>query len=309
MMTSGREGVGGHMKTGNTPAMGIVALLVIGAIGLTGCGGPASAPGTPGATAADGSVTPPPGTVRMAGSDAMVGLAQAWADGYTTENSDVTITVKVAGGGTDAGIAALISKRVEFADSTREMTPDEIAKAKAAGVDPVGTKVARDGVAVVVNPSNTVTTLTKDQLGRIYTGAITNWKDVGGPDKAIKLVITGASSATHELVTQDVLGGGAFAASAKLLESNQAVVDAVAADPDAIGCIGAGFDATTVTVLGIDGIQGTVDTVTDGTCSLSRVLYLYSNGTPSGVGKAFLDWILDAEGQQVVADEGFVPVK
>jgi phosphate transport system substrate-binding protein len=244
----------------------------------------------------------------MAGSDAMVGLAQAWADGYTTENADVTITVKVAGGGSDAGIVALIGKKAEFADSTREMTPDEIAKAKAAGVDPVATKVARDGVAVVVNPANPVSGLTKDQLSRIYTGAITNWKEVGGPDKAIKLVITGASSATYDLMTQDVLGSGAFAPSTKLLESNQAVVDAVADDPDAIGCIGAGFDATTVTVLGVDGIQGTVDTVTDGTSPLSRVLYLYSNGVPTGVGKAFLDWILDAEGQQVVADEGFVPL-
>ena len=297
------------MKIRNARTMGIVAALVIGAVGLAGCGSHTSALGAPGATAADGSVTPPPGTVRMAGSDAMVGLAQAWADGYTTENADVTITVKVAGGGSDAGIAALIGKKAEFADSTREMTPDEIAKAKAAGVDPVATKVARDGLAVVVNPANPVSGLTKDQLSRIYTGAITNWKEVGGPDKAIKLVITGASSATHELMTQDVLGGGAFAPSTKLLESNQAVVDAVANDPDAIGCIGAGFDATTVTVLGVDGIQGTVDTVTDGTSPLSRMLYLYSNGVPTGVGKAFLDWILDAEGQQVVADEGFVPLQ
>jgi phosphate transport system substrate-binding protein len=289
--------------------MGSVVLLAVGSLGMAGCGNQAVAPGTPGVEAADGSTTPPPGTVRMAGAEGMVSLAQAWADGYTSENSDVTITVKVAGGGSDAGIAALISGKVEFADSSREMTPDEIAKAKAAGVDPLATKIARDGIAVIVNPANTVTGLTKDQLGRIYTGAITNWKELGGPDKVIKLVMTGASSATHELMTLDVLGGGAFASSTKLLESNQAVADAVAADPDAIGCIGAGFDATSVTVLGIDGVQGTADTVMNGTYPLSRVLYLYSNGTPTGVGKAFLDWIIAAEGQQVVADQGFVPVE
>lgn len=297
------------MRLRKALAMGSLVLLALGVLGMAGCGNRTTAPGTPGVAAADGSITPPPGTVRIAGDEGMVSLSEAWADAYTTANSDVTITVKVSGGGSDAGIAALIGKTVEFADSSRQMTPDEMTKAKANGVDPVATVVARDGIAVIVNPANGVTDLTKERLGKIYLGTITNWKDVGGADKPIKLVSTAASSSTHEFMIGGVLGGAAFASSTKLLESNQAVVDEVAADPDAIGCIGAGFDVLTATVLGVDGVQASVDSVIDGSYPLSRALYVYTNGQPTGTAKAFIDWILDAEGQQVVADRGFVPTE
>jgi phosphate transport system substrate-binding protein len=287
--------------------MGVVAALAVGAIGLTGCGAAKPAATGTGTTAADGSTTPPPGTIAISGSDTMVNMAQAWADAYGQANTNVTLAVK--GGGSGVGIAALINGTVTFADSSREMKPEEITQAQAKGINPVATKVARDGVAIVVNPANKVKNLTKDQLGKIYLGTITNWKDVGGADAPITLVSRDPSSGTYEFMTSKVLGGGKFAASAKLLPSTQAIVDEVAADANAIGYIGVGYESTKITVIGVDGIKASVDTVANETYPLWRYLLMYSNGAPTGTAKAYVDWILGAEGQQVVSDQGFVPVQ
>lgn len=293
------------MKMRKALAIGVVAVLAVGAIGLTGCGSstPAAKPGT----AADGSTTPAPGTLTIAGSDTMVNMAEAWANAYMDANKDVTLAVK--GGGSGTGIAALINGTVDFADSSREMKAEEIAQAQAKSINPVATKVARDGVAIVVNPANKVENLTIEQLGKIYLGTITNWKDVGGANAPITLVSRDPSSGTYEFMTGKVLGGGKFAASTKLLGSTQAVVDEVTADPNAIGYIGVGYESTKIKVIGVGGIKASAETVSNETYPLWRFLYMYSNGEPKGTAKAYIDWILDAEGQQVVADQGFVPVK
>lgn len=285
--------------------MGVVAALAVGAIGLTGCGSKAADSGT--GTPSTGTAAEPSGSLTVAGSDTMVNMAQAWADAYTEANTGVTIAVK--GGGSGTGIAALINGTVSFANSSREMKPEEITQAQAKGINPVATKVARDGVAIVVNPANKVENLTLDQLGKIYLGTITNWKDVGGADKPITLVSRDPSSGTYEFMTGKVLGGGKFATSTKLLASTQAVVDEVAADPNAIGYIGVGYESDKIKVIGVDGVKASVATVTDETYPLWRYLLMYSNGEPTGAAKAYITWILDAEGQQVVADQGFVPVK
>jgi phosphate transport system substrate-binding protein len=286
------------MRTALT--MGIVAALAVGAIALTGCGSKTAE------TPATGTPAKLTGSLTIAGSDTMVNMAQAWADTFQTDNPGVTIAVK--GGGSGTGIAALLNKTVDFADSSREMKPAEISQAGTSGINPVATKVARDGVAMIVNSANPVENLTLDQLGKIWAGTITNWKDVGGPNKPITLVSRDPSSGTYEFVTTAVLKGGKFAASAKLLGSTQAVVDEVTADPNAIGYIGVGYESEAVKVLGVDGIKASVETVTDETYPLWRYLYMYSNGAPSGVAKTYVDWILSEDGQLVVADQGFVPV-
>jgi phosphate transport system substrate-binding protein len=298
------EGVDAEVKMNKTLALGMVAALAVGAIGLTGCGSNAASTG--GSTASTATAEPS-GALTVAGSDTMVNMAQAWKDAYEAANSGVTIAVK--GGGSGTGIAALINGTVDFADSSREMKPEEITQAQAKGFTPVGTKVARDGVAIVVNPANKVENLTKDQLGKIYLGTIKNWKEVGGADAPITLVSRDPSSGTYEFMTTAVLAGGKFATSTKLLASTQAVVDEVTADPNAIGYIGVGYESTAIKVIGVDGIKASVETVTDETYPLWRYLYMYSKGEPTGAAKTYLTWILDAEGQQVVADEGFVPVK
>jgi phosphate transport system substrate-binding protein len=291
-----------NVKMRKALTLGVIGALAVAAIGLTGCG---SAPTTPTETTgtAPAALT---GSLTVAGSDTMVNMAGAWAEAFMTADPGVTVAVK--GGGSGTGIAALINKTVDFADASREMKPAEISQAGTNGVTPVATKVARDGVAMVVNPANTVENLTLDQLGKIWLGTIKNWKDVGGPDKPITLVSRDPSSGTYEFVTTAVLKGGKFPTSAKLLGSTQAVVDEVAADPNAIGYIGVGYESDKVKVIGVDGIKASIDTVTDETYPLWRYLYMYSNGEPTGVAKAYVDWILGEEGQLVVADQGFVPV-
>jgi len=283
--------------------LGVIGALAVGTLGLVGCGSSTPATTTtttPTATALTGSLT-------IAGSDTMVNMAQAWSDAFTTENGDVTVAVK--GGGSGTGIAALINGTVDFADASREMKPEEITQAQAKGIDPVATKVARDGVAIIVNPVNKVENLTKDQLGKIYLGTITNWKDVGGANAPITLVSRDPSSGTYEFVTGAVLNGGKFAKSTKLLGSTQAVVDEVKADPNAIGYIGVGYESADIKVIGVDGIKASVATVSDETYPLWRFLFMYGNGQPKDLGKAYIDWILSPAGQKVVTDQGFVPVQ
>jgi phosphate transport system substrate-binding protein len=132
---------------------------------------------------------------------------------------------------------------------------------------------------------------------------------VGGSDAPIALVSRDPSSGTYEFVTTTVLAGGKFAKSAKLLGSTQAVVDEVKADPNAIGYIGVGYESTDVKVIGVDGIKASVATVSDETYPLWRYLFMYSNGQPKDLAKAYVDWILSSVGQKVVTDEGFVPVQ
>jgi phosphate transport system substrate-binding protein len=286
------------MRTAFT--LGIAAALAAGALVLTGCGSSSSST-TPGTTTATAG---PSGSVTVAGSDTMVNMAQAWADAFQTANPNVTIAVK--GGGSGVGIAALLNKTVDFADASREMKAEELSQAATAGISPLATKVARDGVAIIVNKSNPVENLTLDQLGKIFLGTIKNWKDVGGPSAPITLVSRDPSSGTYEFMTGKVLLGGKFATSAKLLASTQAVADEVAADPNAIGYIGVGYESTAIKVIGVDGIKASVATVKDETYPLWRFLYMYSNGQPTGAAKAYLDWIVGPEGQKVVTDQGFV---
>jgi phosphate transport system substrate-binding protein len=223
-------------------------------------------------------------------------------------NPNVQIAVK--GGGSGTGIAALINGQVDFANASREIKPEETAQLGAKGAMALETKVARDGIAVVVNPENAVPGLSADQLGAIYRGEITSWKDVGGADAPISLVSRDPSSGTYEYFKEAVVGKDKnYAKSAKLLASNQAIVDEVKADRNAIGYIGVGYESAGITVVPVDGVKASVATVLDGTYPLSRGLYMYSDGDPEGLAKAYLEWILSEAGQKVVTDEGFVPAK
>jgi phosphate transport system substrate-binding protein len=282
--------------------LGVIGALTVGTLGLVGCGS-----STPDTTAGGGAPSTTDGALTVAGSDTMVNMAQAWADAFSKDNAGIQISVK--GGGSGTGIAALINGTVDLANASREMKPEEIDQAKAKGIDPVVTQVARDGVAIVVNPANKVENLTLDQLGKIYLGTITNWKDVGGADAPITLVSRDPSSGTYEFVTEKVLNKGKFAKSAKLLGSTQAIVDEVKSDANAIGYIGVGYESADVKIVGVDGIKASVTTVKDETYPLWRFLNVYSNGAPKGVAKTYVDWILSPAGQAVVTDQGFVTVK
>lgn len=288
-------------------AFGLIAALAFGAFGLAGCGKASTDTSSTGTT--DGTTgSELTGTINVEGSDTLVNVATAWSQKFMEENPGVMISVK--GGGSGTGIASLINKTIDFADASREMKQEEIDQAKANGVNPVEYTVARDGIAVIVNPANTVEDLTIDQIGKIYRGEITNWKEVGGPDKAIVILSRDSSSGTYEYFKEAVVGKDKnYASAAKLLPSNQAIVDETTANDAAIGYVGVGYTSSKIKVLKVEGVAASVESVLDNTYKISRGLYMYSDGEATGVMKAYLDWILGAEGQKLVSDEGFVPVK
>ncbi|MDO9107858.1 MAG: phosphate ABC transporter substrate-binding protein, partial [Coriobacteriia bacterium] len=251
------------------------------------------------------------GSISIEGSDTMVNLAQAWAEEFMNANPGVTISIK--GGGTGTGIAALTNGTVDFANASRAMKDEEVATAKAAGVDPVEYQVAIDGIAVVVNPSSPVTDLSLADLGRIYRGEIKNWKDVGGPDKTIVILSRDSSSGTYEYFKEEVVSNedenAEYAKEAQLLASTQAIIDEVSKNDGAIGYVGLGYVTDAVKVVQVDGVAASVDSAKDGSYVLSRYLFMYSNGEVDGVTKTYLDWILGTEGQTLVVDQGFVPLQ
>jgi phosphate transport system substrate-binding protein len=292
--------------------LAVVAVLALGAIALTGCGG-ASTSTSPSASGTNASSAPAgqaSGSLNISGSDTMVNMAQAWAEAYGSVNSNAAITVK--GGGSGNGIAALINKTVDFADSSREIKPEEVTQAQANGVTPVTTEVARDGVVIIVNSGNKVSDISKEQLGKVYAGQITNWKDLGGADAHIVLLGRDSSSGTYAFINDEVLaklpGKPAYAKSMRNLQSSQAIVDEVSKNPNAIGYVGLGYENKTIKALTVGKVAASVTTVLDSTYPLSRGLNMISNGDPTGLADAYLQWILGPDGQKIVKDQGFVPL-
>jgi phosphate transport system substrate-binding protein len=257
--------------------------------------------------------------IENKGSDTIVNLALAWAEKYQTEHPDISISV--TGGGSGTGIAALINKTVDIANASRQITADEIKQAKANGVDPVEHVIARDAIAVIVNPENPVNQLTLKQISDIYSGKYNNWKQVGGEDRPIVRLSRETNSGTHVYFLETVLRLGSktdktlFSMDTLLLPSSEGIVAEVRQNPNAIGYDGLGYVPKDLKMIAIakaaDGayVLPSIKTVNDKTYAIARDLYMYTNGEPTGAVKDYLAWIISAEAQQIVADLGFVPAK
>ena len=250
--------------------------------------------------------------VTVKGSDTMVILAQRWAENYMKKNAGKK--VQVTGGGSGTGIAALINGTTDVANASRPMKSDEKGKIRERfNVLPTETPVAKDGLAVYVHESNGITQLTLAQLKTIYQGDVTNWKAVGGADAPIVIYSRENSSGTYVFFKDNVLNGEDFAASAQTLPGTAAVVNAVSKEKNGIGYGGAAYakGVKEVKVVGKDG-QGytpSADNVKSGKYPLSRPLFVYTRGKPAGEAKDFIDYCLSAEGQSIVTQVGYFPVK
>ena len=289
-------------------AVALAAALLVSIVGLTACSSSSTSSTTGAETSGTAAAGGASGNVDVSGSDTMVKMAQKWAADYMTTNSNATVSVK--GGGSGVGIAALINGTITFADSSRKLKPEEEAQAKTKNVTIVTTPVAMDGIAIIVNKANTVSDITTETLGKIYRGEITEWSQVPGA-KGGKIVLLSRdnTSGTYEFMKGAVIGGSKeFAKTAKLLPSTQAIVDGVGQSADAIGYVGLGYESPSVTVVKVNGETPSVETVQKKTYALARDLYMMSNGEPTGVAKAYIDWILGAQGQEIVKAEGFVPL-
>ena len=295
------------MKRKSVLVFALASVLALGTLGLAGCGagGDAAEP-----TNGDGAADELSGTITIGGSDTMVNLGQAWAETFMDENSGVMVTVQ--GGGTGTGIAALINETVDLAAASREMKDEERAQIEAAGGAVSETAVAVDGIAVIVNPDNPVGEISMADLGSIYRGEITNWSELGGPDREIVVLSRDTASGTYEFFMETVVAAedenAEMTPGAQMLGSSQAIVSEVTGNDAAIGYVGLGYLTDQVSVVGIDGVEASVETARDGSYPISRNLYMYAAEAPEGVIAAYLEWILGEAGQAVVVDQGFVPL-
>lgn len=258
-------------------------------------------------------------SIQIKGSDTMVNLGQAWAEKDMEKNPGDFIAV--TGGGSGTGLSSLISDTCDIAMSSRNIKEKEITLAKQKGIDPYEIKVALDGLAVVVNPANTVDKLTIDQLADIFTGRISNWKDVGGKDESIVVLSREVNSGTHVYFKEHVLrkndpnGKEEFAPGALLLSSSQAIADEVAGNTSAIGYYGMGYISARQKSVAVakddksEYVTPVIENVLNGKYPISRPLFFYTNGLPQGIVKKFIDFALSKEGQDIVLATDFVPVK
>ena len=252
-------------------------------------------------------------TVTVKGSDTMVILGQRWAEDFMKKSTDAKL--QVTGGGSGTGIAALINGTTDIAMSSRPIKEAEVQKVKAR--DPNGPKeiaVAKDGITFYVHESNPVEALSVEQLKSIYLGDLTNWKEVGGPDKTIVLYSRENSSGTYVFVKDEVLKGEDFAPEAQTLPGTAAVVNAVSKETYGIG-YGGGAYAKGIKELkvrktaGSEAVAPTQENIRSGRYPLSRDLFFYLPGTASGPTQAFIDFALSPEGQKIVTEVGYFPVK
>ncbi len=266
--------------------------------------------------------TPLPGSavvVSNKGSDTMVNLALAWAEAYASVAPEVTLSV--TGGGSGTGLAALLNGTNDLANASRAISAEEQAAAEASGLHPMQFVVARDAIAIIINPSNPVQQLTLPQLSAMYTGELTNWAQVGGEDRPIVLLSRETNSGTHVYFLEHVLrlgnakGPQFFSPDTLLLPSSEGISAEVRQNPNAIGYDGLGYvtaDMKTVAVAGADGepyVLPSIASVNNGSYPIARDLYMYTAAAPSGAVAAYLEWVLSPAAQQIVADLGFVPVK
>lgn len=250
--------------------------------------------------------------ITVKGSDTMVILSQRWAEVYMQKHPEATI--QVTGGGSGVGIAALINGSTDIANASRPMKSTEVEKLKQR-YNTLGVEIpcAKDGITVYINTSNPVSELTVDQIGQMFAGKITNWKQVGGPDATIKLYGRESSSGTFGFFKDNVVKTD-YSPSCQTLPGTAAIVNAVKKDKYGVGYGGAAYaegvkDCKVKKDAKSPAYAPTAATIKDKTYPISRYLYMYLKSRPTGQTKAFIDWILSPEGQKIITEVGYFPVK
>jgi phosphate transport system substrate-binding protein len=253
-----------------------------------------------------------PQRITIKGSDTMVILVQRWTEMFPDKTA---VEFQVTGGGSGVGIAALLNGTTDICASSRPMKPAEVEQMKAKyNYKGLEVRVARDGLAVYVHKSNKVKQLTMEQVRLIFTGKVTNWKQLGGADKPINLYSRENNSGTYEFFKEHVLLKQDFAPQAQHMAGTAALINAVSKDPNAIGFGGAAY-AKNVKALAIAQEAGkpyiapNEASILNAQYPISRFLYFYLSKRPDGNVKKFIDWVISKQGQKVVTDVGYYPIK
>lgn len=239
------------------------------------------------------------GSIDIAGSTSVQPLSEELAMEFMGLNPEAKINV--AGGGSSAGIKAAESGTADIGASSRELKPDEKAVKEIL--------IAKDGIAVIVNSNNPVSDVTMDQIKKIFSGEITSWKDLGGKDHPITVIIREDGSGTRGAFQEIVLGKDKhFTDKAIIQNSTGSLRTAVAKDPSAIGFISLGALNPDVKALKIDGVKISKDNILNNSYKIARPFLYLTKDEPQGLVKSFIDFILSPEGQKIVERE-FIPVK
>ncbi len=244
--------------------------------------------------------------IKIKGSDTMRILANRWAEEYMLANKNVSVYTE--GGGSVQGIKALIRNEIDICTASRPMLPSEV-RQLAENHNKLGIAhlVAKDALSVYVHRDNPVISLTLSDLERIFTGKVTNWHALDGPDWPIHVINRSPNSGTLLYFREHVLRDQPYLNNATIKYSTQGIVNAVMSDSTAIGYGGAAYGEE-VTHIKINGYAPTIENVNNGKYPVVRYLYLYTIDTPTGAVKDFIDWVIGLSGQTVVAKVGFIPL-
>jgi len=292
----------------------LVSLALVLALLAAQCPGPAqptAAPAQPTAVPAQPTAAPAnpnpaglSGRISVAGSTTVQPLAEKLAEAFKAKNPGVQIDIQ--GGGSSVGVKSAGEGTVDIGTASREVKPEELQKYPDLKVF----TIAQDGIAIVTHPEVPVSNLTKSQVRDIFAGKITNWKDVGGPDKPIVVVSREEGSGTRGAFEELVMGKDAVIFDKAILQaSNGAVRTTVSTTPNSVGYLSFGYLDRSVKALSIEGVEATEANAASGKYPVVRPLIMLTKGEPTGVVKAWLDYILSAEGQALVSKEGYIKVK
>jgi phosphate transport system substrate-binding protein len=252
-------------------------------------------------------------TCKIKGSDTCLPLSQKEAESFMKKSAGSSITV--TGGGSGVGLSALMSGTTDIAQSSRSMKMDEKLKMKEAGKAFKEVVIAKDALAVIVNPGNKVSQLTREQLEGIFTGKITNWKDVGGADLKIIVYSRESSSGTFEFFKEHVMNKKNYTSSALLMPATGAIVQSVSQTEGAIGYVGLAYLEKNVKAIkvsydkGKNYIEPSVENAKNKTYPVTRPLFYYYLTTSEKTVSPLIQFILSDEGQKIVLAEGYVPLK
>ena len=244
-------------------------------------------------------------SITLAGSTTVQPLAEKLAEAFTAKNPSAEVTVQ--GGGSSVGVKSVGQGTVDIGNASRDVKDSE----KQDYPDVQVFTIARDGIAVVTHPDVPVSGLSKDQVRDIFAGEITNWSEVGGPDKPIVVISREEGSGTRAAFEEMVMGkkGPPIVSTAILQPSNGAVRTTASTTPDSIAYLSFGYVDASVKAVAIDGVEATAANAASGVYPVVRPLNMLTNGEPTGLPKAFLDFVLSEDGQALVVEEGYLAVR
>jgi phosphate transport system substrate-binding protein len=248
--------------------------------------------------------------IYIKGSDTILPVSIAESEAFMELNSQDKVIV--IGGGSSLGIASFIEGEIEIAMASRKIKDSEIESAMEKGINPVETVIAWDGIGVIVNKKNSFDSLTIEQLKKIYTGEVSNWKELGGEDEEIEVLVRDTSSGTYAFFKEHVLEDEEYTSEAVTEPNTEAIVETVASDSSAIGYIGLAYADSSVKMLGLETTEGTFhpeqESILKGEYPLARPLQYYTDGEPDGEIGDYIDFVLSDLGQSIIKEIGYLPI-